>query len=100
MEQGAFRGRLLTNGDEETFTRAAYAKVVTGQWSRVRRRRTEEFDFFEVSRNDNAPGYRIGRLSSGTCVAFDLRTGLRRYGSSLSDVLRHVDPAVAPVDFE
>lgn len=95
MEHRESRGRLLTDGDEEIFTRAAYANIVMGQWHRVRRRRTEEFDFFEISRSDNVPGYRVGRLSSGTCVAFDLRTGLRRYGRSLADVLKHINPVIA-----
>ena len=80
----------LTADDTELFGRIAYAMVVVGLWKKAVRRTEENFDFFEITGQKGQMAYRIGRLSDGVYVLFDLTTGVRKRGGSLREVLRSV----------
>ena len=80
----------LTLCDEHLFTRVSYAMVVTGLWHSVVRREDASFDYFEINRREGRATHRVGRLSSGLYVVFNLDTGEREYGDSLAEVLRDV----------
>jgi len=80
----------LTAADTELFGRIAYAMVVVGLWKKVLRRTDDSFDFFEITGQKGQMAYRIGRLSDGGYVLFNLMTGVRKQGQSLKEVLRNV----------
>jgi len=80
----------LTASDTELFGRIAYAMVVVGLWKKVVRRTDDSFDFFEVTGQKGEMAYRIGRLSDGGYVLFNLATGVRKQGQGLKEVLRNV----------
>jgi hypothetical protein len=95
--QRSIKTDRLTAPDAELFGRVAYAMVVVGLWEKVIRRTEDSFDFFEVTGQKGQMAYRIGRLSGGGYVLFNLATGVRKQGQSLKEVLRNVayvpDPA-------
>ena len=80
----------LTAEDRELFGRIAYAMVVVGLWKTTVRRTDESFDFFEIRGQRGQLAYRIGRTVDGGYVLFNLMTGARKHGSSLTEVLRSV----------
>lgn len=80
----------LTLHDEHLFTRVSYAMVVSGLWHSVVRHEEPSFDYFEINRREGQASYRVGRLSSGGYVVFNLDTGGREFGGSLAAVLRDV----------
>ena len=90
MHAEASRPLGLTLHDEHLFTRVSYAMVVTGLWHSVVRHEESSFDYFEINRREGQPSYRVGRLSSGGYVIFNLDTGGREFGRSLASVLRDV----------
>ena len=80
----------LTAGDADLFGRIAYAMVVVGLWKKAVRKTEESFDFFEITGQKGQLAYRIGRMSDGGYVLFNLMTGARKHGESLKQVLRSV----------
>ena len=80
----------LTPSDSELFGRIAYAMVVVGLWKKVVRRTDDCFDFFEITGQKGEMAYRIGRLSDGAYVLFNLSTGARKQGQNLKELLRNV----------
>lgn len=89
----AENNNALTGFDRHLITRIAYAMVVSGLWTRVLPRRRDGFDFYEIVGQDGRPSFRVGRLADRIetkYVLLDLRTGLRRQGKSLAEVLRDI----------
>jgi hypothetical protein len=80
----------LTAADTEMFGRIAYAMVVVGLWKKAVRRTDASFDFFEITGQKGQLAYRIGRMSDGVYILFNLGTGVRTRGESLKEVLRNV----------
>jgi len=88
--QRSTKADRLTASDAELFGRIAYAMVVVGLWKKVVRRTDDCFDFFEITGQKGQMAYRIGRLSDGGYVLFNLATGVRKPGKSLKALLRNV----------
>ena len=80
----------LTAADTELFGRIAYAMVVVGLWKKAVRRTDDSFDFFEITGQKGQLAYRIGRMSDGAYIVFNLSTGVRKHGQSLKEVLRNI----------
>jgi hypothetical protein len=80
----------LTASDTDLFGRIAYAMVVVGLWKKAVRRTDDSFDFFEITGQKGQMAYRIGRMSDGGYILFNLATGVRKRGQSLREVLRNV----------
>ena len=80
----------LTAADTELFGRIAYAMVVVGLWQKTVRRTEESFDFFEITGQKGQMSYRIGRMSDGTYILFNLMTGARKSGVNLRELLSDV----------
>lgn len=88
--QRSTKADRLTAADTELFGRIAYAMVVVGLWKKAVRRTDDSFDFFEITGQKGQLAYRIGRMSDGGYVLFNLMTGARKRGESLKEVLRNV----------
>jgi len=95
--------RFLTALDRHLLTRTAYAMVVSGLWTQVRPRRCASFDFYEIVDRSGRPGYRVGRLADGKYALLNLRSGMRKSGGTMAEVLRQItyvpntrDPARRP----
>lgn len=84
------RRPALTAGDEELFSRIAYAMVVVGLWQKTTRRNTESFDFFEICGQNGEPAFRIGRQAGGRYALLKLPTGAVSYGKTLAELLRSI----------
>lgn len=80
----------LTGFDRHLITRIAYAMVVSGLWTRIAARHGDEFDYYEIVDVAGRARYRAGRLADGKYVLLDLRSGLRKSGDSLTEVLRQI----------
>ena len=80
----------LTAADTELFGRIAYAMVVVGLWQKSVRRTEESFDFFEITGQKGQMAYRIGRMSDGKYILFNLMTGARQHGASMRELLSSI----------
>lgn len=80
----------LTAEDRELFGRIAYAMVVVGLWKNTVRRTDQDFDFFEVRGQQGQLAYRLGRMVEGDYILFNLMTGGRKRGASLTELLRTI----------
>lgn len=82
--------RFLTGFDRHLVTRIAYAMVVSGLWTRILPRCSQNFDFYEILGQDGRASFRVGRFADGKYVLLDLRSGLQKRGKSIGEVLRGI----------